>query len=147
MYIYYNEYFYTFIANECTKSNNGTLKIVQPHYEVTNHYSQSGVNSTTLKTSELVYEEANRESFNSEAGASNNDITLKTVQSILYEETTPLKSKSKGCNEQFYTETDMSVQTVSDLLLNDLTSIPSIHPFVHSIHLYKPTTNNTIRLL
>ena len=147
MYIYYNDYFYAFIANDCTRSSNGTLKIVQPHYEVTNHYSQPGVNSTTFKTSELVYEEANRESFYSEAGAPNNDITLKTIQGILYEETTPLKSKSKGCNEHFYTETDIPVQTVSDLLLNDLTSIPSIHPFVHSIHLYKPTTNNTIRLL
>ena len=135
MYIYYNEYFYAFIANDCTRSSNGTLKTVQPHYEVTNHYSQPGVNSTTFKTSELVYEEANRESFYSEAGAPNNDITLKAIQGILYEETTPLKSKSKGCNKQFYAETDIPVQTVSDLLLNDLSSIPSIHLFIYpSIH-------------
>ena len=100
------------------------------------------MDNTTLKTNELVYEEANRESFYSEAGVPNNDITLKTIQSILYEETIPLKSKSKGSNEQFYTETDIAVQTVSDLLLNDLTSIPSIY----SIHLYKPTNNNIIRL-
>ena len=134
MYIHYNKYFIHFIANDCTRSSNSTLKIVQPQYGVTNHYSQPGVNSTTFKTSELVYEEANRESFYSEAGAPNNDITLKTIQGILYEETTPLKSKSKGCNEQFYTETDIPVQTVSDLLLNDLTSIPSIHLFIHSFH-------------
>ena len=145
MYIHYNKYFYVSIANECTKSGNGTLKTGQPHYEVTNHYSQPGEDNAILKTDELIYGEANRESFYSEAGGPDNDITLKTIQGILYEETSPLISKSKGCNEHFYTETNIPAQTVSDLLLNDLTSIPFIHPFVHSIHLYKPTTNNTIR--
>ena len=130
MYIYYNKYFYKFTANDCTRSNIGVLKTVQPEYEVTSHYSQLVEDNTTLKTDELVYEETNRESFYSEAGAPNNDITLKTVQGILYEETTPLKSKSKECSEQFYTEADIAVQTVSDLLLNNLTSIPSIHLFV-----------------
>ena len=146
MYIYYNKYFHTFTANDCTRSSNGVLMTVQLEYEVTNYYSQLGEDNTTLRTDELVYEETNRESFHSEAEAPNNDITLKTVQGILYEETTPLKSKSKECSEQFYTEADIPIQTVSDLLLNNLTSIPSIHPSIHSIYLYKPTTINTVRL-
>ena len=135
MYIYNNKYFHTFTANDCTRSDNGTLKTVQPEYEVTSHYSQLIEDNTTLKRDELVYEETNKESFYSEAGAPNNDITLKTVQGILYEETTPLKSKSKECSEQFYTEADIPIQTVSDLLLNNLTSILFIHPSIPFIYI------------
>ena len=97
-------------------------------YEVTSHYSQPGEVSTTLKklqTDELVYEE----SFYSKTGAPNNDISLKTIQGVLYEETTPLKSKSKEWNEQFYAEPDTPVPIVSDLLIKDY--IHQYHPFIY----------------
>ena len=114
------KYFYSLIATDCAKSSNCTLK------------TQSGEDNTTLKkseTDELVY----KEPFYSKAEVPNYDIILKKIQSILYEEATPLKSKSKRWNEQFLEEADIPIQTVSDLLLNNIYQYyPFINPFIHS---------------
>ena len=121
MHIYIS--FLVSLVNNCHVQNTNTLMTVQnpsilyDEAKITNnkltpfYANTNAVNGNAVNVQTLQQERATREST-----YDNPNVTLKTVQTgeMLYEETIPLKPKSKGCGKQFYyTEADIPVTNVS----------------------------------
>ena len=120
--------FLVFLANNSHFQNTSTLltlqnpSIVYDEAKITNNkLTPCYANTTTPNGNTINIETIQPERASRESTYDNPNGTLKTVQTgeILYEETIPLKPKSKGCDKQFYyTEADIPFTNVSiDVLI------------------------------